>query len=80
MRGFTSASPHAPPDVPPIRAPSRFTTPAKPLESLTPLLIDPRFQGKQAWQLEAVAKVRGGSIPTCGKTNCFPAFGPYTRA
>ncbi len=30
----------------------------QPLETLTPMLIDPRFTGSQPWQLEAVAKVR----------------------
>ncbi|KAI8467564.1 MAG: peroxisomal biogenesis factor 11-domain-containing protein [Monoraphidium minutum] len=30
----------------------------RPLEALTPLLVQPGFQGKQAWQLEAVAKLK----------------------
>jgi len=35
----------------------------QPLESLTPLLVQPGFQGKQAWQLEAIAKVRALPFP-----------------
>jgi hypothetical protein len=30
----------------------------RPLESITPLLMDPRLPGKQAWQVEAVAKLK----------------------
>lgn len=30
----------------------------RPLETLTPMLIDPRFTGSQPWQLEAVAKLK----------------------
>lgn len=30
----------------------------RPLESLTPLLVQPGFQGKQAWQIEAIQKLK----------------------
>lgn len=45
---------HHPPTTPPLPT---HTHQRQPLESLTPLLIQPGFQGKQAWQLEAIAKV-----------------------